>query len=176
MDHNDNDVEPYANEREKAQWGWNWLEQWMLSTLQPHHAHQMGHNETSYMTLPTTANTATTDEMSEKTVEMDITAHLGSSNMGLPNRDSIESSPYPIKQRQLSSNYGPSYMAPTQFAKAKVRSQGIVKQRGPYGPQWNPSTRKGLVVESGCDSSSTQVEEQPIMHQGAQAQGIMGLA
>ena len=73
----------------------------------------MGHNETSYMTLPTTANTATTDEMSEKTVEMDIIAHLGSNNMGLPNRDSIESSLYPTKKQQLSSNYGPSYMAPT---------------------------------------------------------------
>jgi hypothetical protein len=119
---------------------------------QPHHARQMGHNETSYMTLP---NTATTDEMSEKTVEMDIIAHLGSSNMGLPERDLIESSPYPTKQRQLSSNYGPSYMAPTQSTKAKVRSQGTVKQRGTYGPQWNPSTRKGLVVESGCDSSSS---------------------
>ena len=93
LDHNDNDVGPYANEREKADWGWNWLERWMLS--QPHLARQMGHNETSYMTLSTTANTATTDEMSEKTVEMDITAHSGSSNMGLPNRDSIESSPYP---------------------------------------------------------------------------------
>ena len=46
----------------------------------------MGQNETSYMTLPNTANTTTTDEMSEKTVEMDIIAHLGSSNMGLPDK------------------------------------------------------------------------------------------
>ncbi|GMY07540.1 protein IQ-DOMAIN 21 [Fagus crenata] len=112
LDHNGNDVGPYANEREKAQWGWNWLERWMSS--QPHHARQMGHNETSYMTLPNTANTATTDEMSEKTVEMDIIAHSGSSNMGLPNRDSIESSPYPTKQRQMGSNYGggTTYHAP----------------------------------------------------------------
>ena len=102
MDYNGNDVGPYANDREKAQWGWTWLEQWM--SLQPHHARQMAHIETSYMTLPTTANSATIDEMSEKTVEMDIIAHLGSSNMGLPNWDSIESSPYPTTQRQLSSN------------------------------------------------------------------------
>ena len=123
---------------------------------QPHQARQMGHKENSYITLPTTTNT-NTDEMSEKTVEMDIIAHSGLSDidMGLVNRDSIESSPYPTKQRQMGSNDGPSYMAPTQSAKAKVRSQGTVKQRGPYGPQWNPSTRRGLAVESGCDSSSS---------------------
>ncbi|KAM4068713.1 hypothetical protein ACB094_12G034000 [Castanea mollissima] len=156
-DLNNNEIGPHVDEREKAQWGWNWLERWMSS--QPHHARQMGHKENSYMTLPTTTATTNTntDEMSEKTVEMDINGHSGLSNinMGLVNRDSIESSPYPTKQRQMGSNDGPSYMAPTQSAKAKVRNQGTVKQRGPYGPQWNPSTRRGLAVESGCDSSSS---------------------
>lgn len=116
---------------------------------QPYQARHTGHQEASYMTHPTTTTTTTTDEMSEKTVEMDMMAHSGL------NRDSIDSGPYPIKQRQPSSINVPSYMAPTQSAKAKVRGQGPVKQHGSYVPQWNPSTRKGSVVESGFDSSSS---------------------
>lgn len=143
-----NNLGPHADEREKAQWGWNWLERWMSS--QPYQARHAGHQEASYMTLPTTTTTTTTDEMSEKMVEMDMIAHLGL------NRDSIDSGPYPTMQRQPSSNNVPSYMAPTQSAKAKVRGQGpAVKQHGPYVPQWNPSTRRGSVAESGFDSSSS---------------------
>ncbi|KAF5442724.1 hypothetical protein F2P56_035351 [Juglans regia] len=133
---NKKDVGPYSNEHEKAQWGWNWLERWMSS--QSHGALHTGHHEASYMELPiitTTTTTTVTDNMSEKTVEMDIFA------------DSI-------KQRQYRLNNIPSYMAQTQSAKAKVRSQGSIKQNGPSLPQWNPSTRRSLVVESGCDSSS----------------------
>ncbi|XP_021300683.1 protein IQ-DOMAIN 1 isoform X1 [Herrania umbratica] len=137
---NGKDVNLYLNEREKAQWGWNWLERWMSS--QPYHARQLGLQEGSYMTLPTTATTTTTtDNMSEKTVEMDVVTQM-------------ESSPYSTQQQepQSGSNNVPSYMAPTQSAKAKVRSQGPVKQqRGSYVPQWNPSTKKA----SNCDSSSS---------------------
>ncbi|KAJ7965336.1 Protein IQ-DOMAIN 1 [Quillaja saponaria] len=61
-----NDAGTYVNESEKAQWGWNWLERWMSS--QPYNVGQSGHDLPNYMTLATT-NTATTDEMSEKTVE-----------------------------------------------------------------------------------------------------------
>ncbi|XP_041015666.1 protein IQ-DOMAIN 1-like [Juglans microcarpa x Juglans regia] len=136
-DLNNKDVGPCSNEHEKAQWGWNWLERWMSS--QPHGTLDTGHYEASYMELPTTTTTAATstvpDDMSEKTVEMDIFA------------DSI-------KQRQYRSNNIPSYMAQTQSAKAKARSQGSIKQNGPSLPQWNPSTRRSLVVESGCDASS----------------------
>ncbi|XP_022763775.1 protein IQ-DOMAIN 1-like isoform X2 [Durio zibethinus] len=131
---NGKDVGIYLNEHEKEQWGWNWLEHWMSS--QPYHAHQLGLQEGSYSTLPTT----TIDCISERTVEMDVMTPL-------------DSGPY-LKQQQpqLGSNNVPSYMAPTQSAKAKVRSQGQVKQqRGPYVPQWNPSTKK----VSGCDSSSS---------------------
>ncbi|KAG6650473.1 hypothetical protein I3843_06G041200 [Carya illinoinensis] len=134
-DLNNKDVGPYSNEHEKAQWGWNWLERWMSS--QPHGTLHTGHHEASYMELPitTTTTNTVTDDMSEKTVEMDIFADL-------------------IKQRQYRSNNIPSYMAQTKSAKAKVRSQGPIKQNGPSLPQWNPSTRQNSVVESGCDSSS----------------------
>lgn len=150
-DLNDNDVGPYVNEHEKAQWGWNWLERWMSS--QPFHARNTGHQETPYMALPTTTATTTTttvtDDVSEKTVEMDIHAH------SMLNRDSPESGPYLTKQRQVSSNNVPSYMAPTQSAKAKVRNQGSSKQLSLNVPQWNPSTRRVSVAESGCDSTSS---------------------
>ncbi|XVE58361.1 hypothetical protein DITRI_Ditri04bG0163700 [Diplodiscus trichospermus] len=129
----------YINEREKAQWGWNWLERWMSS--QPNQARQLGLPEGSYMTLPTTTTTTTTtDNMSEKTVEMDVVTPMDSGS-------------YSVQQQPQSGSIDvPSYMAPTQSAKAKVRSQGLVKQqRGPYVPQWNPSTKK----VSGCDSSSS---------------------
>ena len=108
---------------------------------QPYHTRQLGLQEDSYMTLPiTTTTTATTDNMSEKTVEMDVVTPM-------------DSSPYSTQQQpQSGSNNVPSYMAPTQSAKAKVRSQGQVRQqRGPYVSQWNPSTKK----VSGCDSSSS---------------------
>ncbi|KAK8599304.1 hypothetical protein V6N13_077232 [Hibiscus sabdariffa] len=137
---NGKDVGHYLiNDREKAQWGWNWLEHWMSS--QPYHARQLGLQEGSYMTLPTTtATTTVTDNMSEKTVEMDVVT-------------AMDSGSYSTQQQQQSgSSNVPSYMAPTQSAKAKVRSQGSVKQqRGAYVPQWNPSTKKS----PGCDSSSS---------------------
>ncbi|GMJ00527.1 IQ-domain 21 [Hibiscus trionum] len=127
---NGKDVEHYLNDREK-QWDWNWLEHWMPS--QPYHARQLGLQEGSYMTQPTTT---ITDNMSEKTVEMDVVTAMDSSSYST----------------QLQPSNVPSYMAPTQSAKAKVRSQGAAKQHGgPYVPQWNPSTKKS----PGCASSSS---------------------
>lgn len=111
---------------EKAQYGWNWLEHWMSS--QPYHVRHHSAARESYVT-PTTTTTAT-DDMSEKTVEMDPIA------LAQLNLDSVEPGPYPARrpqQRQsISKNNVPSYMAPTQSARAKVRSRG-----------------------SGCDSSSS---------------------
>ncbi|XP_027332432.1 protein IQ-DOMAIN 1-like isoform X2 [Abrus precatorius] len=142
----------YPNAREKAQWGWNWLERWMSS--QPNNVKHLGPRETSYMTLASTTST-TTDNMSEKTVEMDMVATPGPSNVkniSPMNHDFIDSSPVSSRhyQRPLSPNR-PSYMAPTQSAKAKVRGQGPTKPRLSTGPQWNFST-KGA---STCDSSSS---------------------
>ncbi|KAI4337975.1 hypothetical protein L6164_016334 [Bauhinia variegata] len=143
-DANGDDISDYVDDREKAQWGWNWLERWMSS--QPYHDRQMGPRETSYMTLATTTTTAT-DDMSEKTVEMDIAAPSPSDKT---NNDLPGSSPISGKHQRR-----PSYMAPTQSAKAKVRSQGPTKPRGPAGPQWNSSARKASITGSGCDSSSS---------------------
>nr|TKS17310.1 hypothetical protein D5086_0000013940 [Populus alba] len=115
---------------QKAQWGWNWLEGWM--SAQPYNVRQSGPNEGSYVTLNTTTATATatTDDMSEKTVEMDMVTPTGTSNSNMGMLDPNLSSNR--HQRQLSSSNVPSYMAPTQSAKAKVRSQGSTKQQ--YAP------------------------------------------
>ncbi|XP_065880176.1 protein IQ-DOMAIN 21 isoform X2 [Euphorbia lathyris] len=119
----------YGDEDERGtEWGWNWLERWMSS--QPYH------NQPSYMTLTTTID----DTLSEKTVEMDVTT---------PPPPGINETKH-HRQSSLNSHF-PSYMAPTQSAKAKVRADGTTRQRGAYVPQWNSSTRKGI----GCDSSSS---------------------
>lgn len=142
-------VELYSNGGpEKAQWGWNWLERWM--STQPYNTRQLGPNEASYMTL-TTTTTTTDDMLSEKTVEMDAATPT---NTGMFVRDMFD----PTRQhRHSGSRNVPSYMAPTQSAKAKVRSQGVVKQRSPTvsGPQWNSSTKKSSEAGLGCDSSSS---------------------
>ncbi|XP_024029791.1 LOW QUALITY PROTEIN: protein IQ-DOMAIN 1 [Morus notabilis] len=143
-----------TNPQEKAQWGWNWLERWM--SAQPYHGNGRVSDplDTSYVTLATTSNhdgDFADDAASEKTVEMDIVA--GSTNINLGLLDS--------RQRIGSPNNVPSYMAPTQSAKAKARSPGnhlLKQQRSPSTPQWNPPTRnwKGVsVIGSGFDSSSS---------------------
>lgn len=109
---------------------------------QPHHIRHLVPQESSYVTL-----TTTTDDMSEKTVEMDLITSMGSENatMGRPS------------QRKPSSDAVPSYMAPTQSAKAKVRNHGSGKLRGQMpSTQWNPSTKRGMGIGPGtCDSSSS---------------------
>lgn len=125
---------------------------------QPYQARRSSPRDGAYVALANTTTTTTSDDMSEKTVEMDMAVASGSSNVdvGLLNQDLIDSDLYPTRQqRQASNNNVPSYMAPTQSAKAKVRSQGLVKPRGSQTPQWNPSTRKASVTGSGCDSSSS---------------------
>lgn len=153
IDPNGDDIGIYANEREAAQRGWNWLERWMSS--QPHHVRHVGPRE---MTLTTTATTTTDDMSEEKTVEMDMVAPSDSthSNMGLMGQDFFDSSPISNRHHQRQHSAGiPSYMAPTQSAKAKIRSQGPFKQRTSSGPDWNTSTRRSSVVGLGCDSSSS---------------------
>ena len=152
IDPNGDDIGSYSTERERAQLDWNWLERWMSSqspNLRP--------RETLYRTLATA--TSTTDDMSEeKTVEMDMGATLDSThaNMGFINGESFDTSPISNRYHQRHHSAGvPSYMAPTQSAKAKVRSQGPFKQRGSPGPHWNSSTRRGSSVGLGCDSSSS---------------------
>ncbi|KAF8380028.1 hypothetical protein HHK36_027498 [Tetracentron sinense] len=136
---------------EKPQWGWNWLERWMAS--QPWHARHMAPPDSSYAAL------TNTDDTSEKTVEMDMVTPPGSDsgNMGRLGRNLVDSAPYTTLQQQQQRHTVPSYMAATQSAKAKVRSQGSVKQRAPQPQvaQWNQSTRRVSVALSGADSSSS---------------------
>ncbi|XP_044508060.1 protein IQ-DOMAIN 21 isoform X2 [Mangifera indica] len=144
-------VELYGHEHERAQWGWNWLERWMSE--QPYHSRPVPQHEASYVTLTTTS---TTDDMlSEKTLEVDSTTTAMPMQL---NRDTLDSNSYSTRQLQQKQ---PSYMAPTQSAKAKVRSQnhsqGTIKQRStPSTPLWNTSTKKSPSnFGSGYDSSST---------------------
>ncbi|CAI0397451.1 unnamed protein product [Linum tenue] len=161
------DLGLYSEEQAKAQWGWNWLERWMSS--QPYHGGRFGPTDNSYMTLTTTTTTTTTDDLSEKTVEMDVATPTTAAGSGIGNisigvMDSAGGSHlYSARPRRQQApptpNHVPSYMAPTQSAKAKARANmGPVKQVSPYTPQWNSSTKRGHVVGSSssvCDSSSS---------------------
>ncbi|KAJ8751925.1 hypothetical protein K2173_000671 [Erythroxylum novogranatense] len=137
----------YLTEREKSHWGWNWLDRWM--STQPRH---VGPNESPYMTL-------TTDDMSEKTVEMDLATPPGATNLDMGLLD--PSLHPPPQQRQSSSGSAsdlsnvPSYMASTQSARAKVRNYGSLRQRNSSTPQWNPSIKRATNVGLTCDSSSS---------------------
>ncbi|KAK7377482.1 hypothetical protein VNO80_02907 [Phaseolus coccineus] len=138
--------------KEKGQWGWNWLERWMSS--QPENVRNMGPRETSYMTHASSTST-TTDNMSEKTVEMDMIATPAPTNVrsiSPINSDFIDSSPLSNRHNHhIPPSPNRRYMAPTQSAKAKVRAQGPSKPRVSAGPQWNSSMKGG----STCDSSSS---------------------
>ncbi|PON72053.1 IQ motif, EF-hand binding site [Parasponia andersonii] len=148
-----------TDQRDKAQWGWNWLERWMSS--QPYHGNgrRSDPRETSCAILAATT-LSDGDAASEKTVEMDMVAASGSAshiNMGL---DLLDSASYSTRHGQGSPNNVPSYMAPTQSAKAKARGGqggGVKQQRSPSTPQWNPSIRRGgaSTIGSGVDSSSS---------------------
>ncbi|KAK4277572.1 hypothetical protein QN277_015549 [Acacia crassicarpa] len=160
------EMETYSNELEQAKRGWNWLERWMSS--QQHQARHLEPPENSYhmthaattTTPPTTTTTTTTaDDVSEKTVQMDSIAPPSSSNTIMGQGLLLESSPIPNRgpndlQAQHHASV-PSYMAPTQSAKAKVRGQGPVKPRVSPVPQWNSSTRKSYVIGPSYDSSSS---------------------
>ncbi|XP_044473308.1 protein IQ-DOMAIN 21-like isoform X2 [Mangifera indica] len=142
----------YGHERERAQWGWNWLERWMY--VQSYNGHHVPQHEASYMTLTTTS---TTDDMlSEKTLEIHSSSVATTAMPMQHNRDLLDSNSYSTRQLHQKQ---PGYMAPTQSAKAKVRSQnhspGTNKQRrSPSSPQWNTSTKKcASVFGSGYDSS-----------------------
>ncbi|MED6155789.1 hypothetical protein PIB30_008371 [Stylosanthes scabra] len=153
-------IYPYGgNESERAHLDWNWLERWMSSQQSQQHVRS---RDNTYMTLATTATTATDDMSEEKTVEMDMVGPSDPihSYMGLMGHDYLDSSPISKLQRQGQHSGGgggsvPSYMAPTQSAKAKVRGQSQLKQRASPGPNWNSSTRRHSSVGLGFDSSSS---------------------
>ncbi|XP_058100484.1 protein IQ-DOMAIN 21-like isoform X2 [Magnolia sinica] len=138
----------WASEAETPQLGWNWLERWMAS--QPWHDRPVAPPppESSYATV------TNTDDTSERTVEIDIPRPVGRN----PTDTTRFSNTHPrtsVDQHVPSETVGegrdipvvvPSYMAPTQSAKAKVRSQSCSKQRA------NPSAKRAF---GGADSSSS---------------------
>ncbi|XP_019437359.1 PREDICTED: protein IQ-DOMAIN 1-like isoform X2 [Lupinus angustifolius] len=137
---NGNDIGSYAKEHEAAaQLGWDWL-----APQQHHLRHLWGPLETTF----TTSATTTTEDMSEeKTVEMD---------MGLMGQGFLDSSPTSERYSQGQNSVGvPSYMAPTQSAKAKVRIQSPFRQRALSGPKWKSPSRRNSLNGLGCDSSSS---------------------
>ncbi|KAL8095729.1 protein IQ-DOMAIN 21-like [Apium graveolens] len=140
------------NEHDKQQWGWNWLERWMAS--QPHHIRNLGPHDNSYTTH------TTTDNMSEKTIEIEMAMPMASEHVpvGRMRGDTPESAQFFTRSnRQPRLDAVPSYMAPTKSAKAKERSQGLesVKPRYSSANQWNTSTRRGPVFGLGNGDSSS---------------------
>ncbi|VVB05035.1 unnamed protein product [Arabis nemorensis] len=158
-----------VNGPDRNQLAWNWLDHWMSS--QPYTGRQTGlgtgpgqYNPPPYPPFPTaaatTAGTTTPDDVSEKTVEMDVTTptSLKDKIIGMIDREYIDLGSYRQAHKQRKSpTHIPSYMAPTVSAKAKVRDQGTtVKLQGTsFMPYWNSSTKNGSVNGSGCDSSSS---------------------
>ncbi|XP_021763924.1 protein IQ-DOMAIN 1-like [Chenopodium quinoa] len=134
----------YANSMDKPPWGWNWLERWMATQqqqpIQVSNKMKSGPNESTYVTAVTTS----TDDVSERTVEMDM--------VDPPYQRSDRES------RQSSFDGVPSYMAPTQSAKAKVRGLGPSKQRAQSPSPWNhpsPSAKRSPLGPNCADSSSS---------------------
>ncbi|KAM3375764.1 protein IQ-DOMAIN 21 [Capsicum galapagoense] len=145
----EDDDEFCGNEHEHAQRGWNWLERWMASQSSQYSQHVP--RENSYVTL------STTDDMSEKTIEMDLVNPLGSEAINLAHHivNPAERSPHsPRQHRQSNMDCVPSYMAPTQSAKAKVKSPGPLKPRSPPMAQWNAPVKKGTDRRWSYDSSA----------------------
>lgn len=132
--HSDPDDEDFfCNEHENPTRGWNWLERWMASEPK-----SVVPREGSYKSL------STRDDISEKTVE------LGSEDVNLAHHIA---SPYSSRQSNMDSV--PSYMAPTQSAKAKVRSPGpIMPQSPPGAAQWYATANKGTARRWSYDSSA----------------------
>ncbi|KAL8160560.1 hypothetical protein V2J09_002097 [Rumex salicifolius] len=131
--------------------GFSWLENW--TTSQPYNNIPQHQHETSSITELTA-----TDDTSERTVEMDTFTFIP------PNNSRFKPKTEPETDSSSNDPYIPSYMSPTQSAKAKVRpqSQPITKQRtmSVSASPWNPSTKRGggssgSPLASGCDSSSS---------------------
>jgi Protein of unknown function (DUF4005) len=129
----------WQHEREKQQWGWDWLENWMAS----HHQQQSTTNldATSIPTakIPASNNSTATinpnlaDHLSEKTVEID-TSHASTTDQHFNRPPTI-----------------PGYMAATHSARAKVRAELPL----PRLHERRRSRSEGFSFGLGADSSSS---------------------
>ncbi|RAL51463.1 hypothetical protein DM860_010965 [Cuscuta australis] len=123
---------------EEPQWRRrSWLEGWRLASSQaaaesppPRHG------------SPSPTTISTTDELSEKRVEVDLSGRWLRSEPVKPTRyDNFELSPKSTTYAHRRASV-PSFMAPTQSAKAKARAQERTRAREAPA-QWNSSTKSG---------------------------------
>lgn len=128
-------------------WGWHWPDNKMTS--QPFQAANSRLNPSSY------ASTTSIDDidLSERTVEMDIVepTHMHPNVLHRLRKE----------PKQPSQTNVPSYMAPTQSAKAKAQTQGAHKQSVPSFSPWNnPSStgKRSPLGPNGGDTSSSASE------------------
>ncbi|CAA3026290.1 IQ-DOMAIN 1-like [Olea europaea subsp. europaea] len=135
---NGDDADFYDQENIEQQWGWNWLEQWKDS--QPYNTKKNVLWESSHVTGTSTDDTSLGFE----------NANMGR-RRGVPKESSLRMT---LQQPSLSFDHIPSFMVPTQSAKAKVRGQVPIKQRSPPGTPWNSSTR-GVTVNGPSYMSSS---------------------
>ncbi|XP_057525754.1 protein IQ-DOMAIN 21 [Amaranthus tricolor] len=141
----------YANAMDKPPWGWNWLERWMASQ-QPFQVSSINNTKPGQNDQSTYMTATSTGDVSERTVEMDMVdpPHLRDPTKFI-HRSSKDT-------RQSSFDGVPSYMAPTQSAKAKARAQSSSKQRAQSLSPWNhpsPSAKRSPIGPTFGDSSSS---------------------
>ncbi|KAK9058039.1 hypothetical protein SSX86_022879 [Deinandra increscens subsp. villosa] len=149
-----------TNAHGKQQWGWNWLESWMAA--QPYHGRPA---EGSYLTHGTND-----DDLSVKTVEMDLVTPL-SSDYITAGRLSGDSAQHSQSKRQSSAEHFPSYMAPTQSAKAKVRAQSSSKQKA--GQHVRQKGNGGVSFDTSC-SGPYQIPRSPSPNPKGYMNGVRG--
>lgn len=123
----------------KSQWGWNWLERWMaVEQWEARHSAPRPPPVSSYVTA-----TAAMDSLLEKTVEMDPGK---TSQINPTTRDSYHSKDGPVRPRAAV----PSYMAATESARAKARTQAPPQA---MAKTWR--SRSGNVADSSSSGGDT---------------------
>lgn len=107
-------------------------------------------HDASYLTQGTT-----NDDVSIKTVEMDLVTPLSSDYItaGRISGETTDSVQHSQSRRQSGSDYFPSYMAPTQSAKAKVRAHNSGKQKG-------QPVKKGLSFDTSSSGGNVMYQVQ----------------
>ncbi|VFQ77645.1 unnamed protein product [Cuscuta campestris] len=124
---------------EEPQWRRrSWLEGWRLSSSQA-----AAESPPPRQGSPSLTTISTTDELSEKRVEIDFSGRWLRSEPVKPTRyNNFELSPKSTTYAHRRASV-PSFMAPTQSAKAKARAQERNRAREAPPAQWNSSTKSG---------------------------------